>query len=83
MRMFLSSIASKVYLGVENMKKYKALKNISCYSKYTKKDEIVELDDKKAKAFLEHGMVEPVAEQENKKTNIKEVKNDDTKNKKV
>ncbi|MDY6120426.1 MAG: hypothetical protein SPI03_03680 [Campylobacter sputorum] len=40
------------------MKKFVALKNISFYGKLVSKDTVVEMEDAKAKIFLEKGFIE-------------------------
>lgn len=75
------------------MRSFKALKNIAVYGKYVKMGEVIQMEDEKAKAFLEKNLVEEVKEpsdkeqdkEQDKKPNDKkqDKKSDNSKNQKI
>ena len=67
------------------MRSFKALKNIAVYGKYIKMGEVIQMEDEKAKAFLEKKLVEEVKEPSDKKQGDKkqDKKSDNSKNQKI
>lgn len=67
------------------MRSFKALKNIAVYGKYVKMGEVIQMEDEKAKAFLEKNLVEEVKEPGDKKQGDKkqDKKSDNSKNQKI
>lgn len=60
------------------MRSFKALKNIAVYGKYVKMGEIIQMEDEKAKAFLEKNLVEEVKDEKKQ-----DKKSDNSKNQKI
>lgn len=69
------------------MRSFKALKNIAVYGKYVRIGEVIQMEDEKAKAFLEKNLVEEVKDEkkQDKKPSDKEQdkKSDNSKNQKI
>lgn len=67
------------------MRSFKALKNIAVYGKYVKMGEVIQMEDEKAKTFLEKNLVEEVKESSDKKQGDKkqDKKSDNSKNQKI
>ena len=67
------------------MRSFKALKNIAVYGKYVKMGEIIQMEDEKAKAFLEKNLVEEVKKPSDKELGEKkqDKKSDNSKNQKI
>ena len=65
------------------MRSFKALKNIAVYGKYVKMGEVIQMEDEKAKAFLEKKLVEEVKDDKKPSDKKQDKKSDNSKNQKI